>query len=134
MDCGKENYFDKMRSELDILKRKYRSLGFGFDYYRELVKPEVVVIIQGQEVNLLDLSTEGRTRILMGCILLDKETTINQGSVVEAESKTNLFDEKTLMDKAQLTNMHVIGSDQDKSRLESTESYNLERKDMKFIA
>jgi hypothetical protein len=99
-----------------------------------LVKPEVDVISQGQGICLLCLSTEGRTGILMSCILFNKKTTVNQGPADEAEKRTNQFDEKTLMDKGQFVNMQIIKSDQDGVELELIECCNMERDDIKFVS
>jgi hypothetical protein len=64
--------------------------------------------------------------------LLNKETTVNQDSA-ETEKETNLFDERTLMDKGQLVIMNIVKSDQDRIRLKLIGSCNLEREDMKFV-
>jgi hypothetical protein len=61
LDCGKRNYVNEVRSEQNMLEPEYRSLRFKLHYNPFLVKPEVNVINQGQEVYLLNLSTKCRS-------------------------------------------------------------------------
>jgi hypothetical protein len=92
---------DVKRSELEqeTLECEYRSLDIEFEYHQKLVKPEINVICQRQEMDLLMLSTEERTRVLMGYKTCNKKIAVNQDFFDEAEKIANQNLEEMLMDK-----------------------------------
>jgi hypothetical protein len=100
-----------------MLIQQYRSFVDIINHPLKLVIPEVGATSQGQELDLLILSTESRKGILMGYSLFkNKEIPVNQNSLTEAEKCANQKYGKALMDKNQLMNIYVINWKQNEEK------------------